>query len=116
VWFRNEQFGHFPVTQEELSQNLGYLPAASEIDIGEDVALTMNLEESERRAQEYVKTRLEPTSMETLNARYDKKSEEFTITFRVTDKNGARREVRVKYDKDGTLTGYELKQDKKDRY
>jgi len=76
----------------------------------------MNLEESEQRAQEYVKKRLEPTSMETLSARYDKKSEEFVITFRLTDKFGAKREVRVRYDKDGTLTGYELRQEKKDRY
>jgi hypothetical protein len=76
----------------------------------------MNFEESERRAQEYVKKRLEPTSMETLNVRYDKKSEEFAITFRVTDKNGAKREVRVRYDKDGAQTGYELKQEKRDRY
>ena len=84
--------------------------------VGENVSLTMNLEESERRAQEYVKKRLEPTSMETLSARYDKKSEEFAITFRLTDKFGAKREVRVRYDKDGILTGYELKQEKKDRY
>ncbi len=76
----------------------------------------MNLEESERQAQEYVKKRLEATSTETLSARYDKKYEEFVITFRIIDKFGAKREVRVRYDKDGTLTGYELRQEKRDRY
>lgn len=76
----------------------------------------MNFEEAENRAQDYVKKRLEPNSVETLSVRYDKKSEEFVVTFRITDKQGAKRQVRVKYDKDGTQTGYELKQEKRDRY
>jgi translation initiation factor IF-2 len=76
----------------------------------------LNLEEAEEEGKEYVKKRLEPTSFETLNCRYYKQSEEFVITFRVTDKNGVRRDVRVRYDKDGDQIGYELKQEKRDRY
>ncbi|OFX16723.1 hypothetical protein A3K71_03135 [archaeon RBG_16_50_20] len=76
----------------------------------------MNFEEAESRGQDYVKKRLEPISTETLSVRYDKKLEEFVVTFRITDKQGAKRQVRVKYDKDGTQTGYELKIDKRDRY
>ncbi len=30
VWFRDEQFRHLPLTQEELPQSLGSLPAPSE--------------------------------------------------------------------------------------
>ena len=76
----------------------------------------MNLEEAEEKGKEYVKKRLEPTSFETLNCRYYKQSEEFVITFRITDKNGIRRDVHVRYDKDGNQIGYELKQEKRDRY
>jgi len=76
----------------------------------------LNLEEAEEKALEYVKKRLEASSTETLNGRYYKQSEEFVITFRITDKNGIKRDVRVRYDKDGTRTGYELKQEKRDRY
>ena len=76
----------------------------------------MNFEEAEEKGKEYVKKRHEPTSLETLNCRYYKQSEEFVITFRVTDKNGVRRDIRVRYDKDGNQVGYELKQEKRDRY
>ena len=76
----------------------------------------MNFEEAESRAQDYVKKRLEPTATETLSVRYDKNSEEFIVTFKVTDKQGAKRQVRVKYDKEGTQTGYEVKTEKRDRY
>ena len=76
----------------------------------------MNFEEAESRAQDYVKKRLEPNSIETSSVRYDKKSEEFVVTFNVTDKRGAQRQVRVKYDKEGTQTGYEIKPEKRDRY
>ena len=78
--------------------------------------MALNFEEAESRAQDYIKKRLEPTSMEILSVRYDKKSEEFVVTFRVTDKQGAKRQVRVRYDKDATQTAYEIKQDKRDRY
>ena len=78
--------------------------------------MALNFEEAESRAQDYVKKRLEPNSTETLSVRYDKKSEEFVVTFRITDKQGAKRQVRVKYDKEGTQTGYELKPEKRDRY
>lgn len=80
------------------------------------VLWALNFEEAESRAQDYVKKRLETESMETLSVRYDKKAEEFVVTFRITDKQGAKRQVRVKYDKEGTQTGYELKLEKRDRY
>jgi hypothetical protein len=80
------------------------------------VLLGLNFEEAESRAQDYVKKRLDSIAVETLSVRYDKKSEEFVIAFKVTDKQGAKRQVRVRYDKDGTMTGYELKQEKRDRY
>ena len=51
-------------------------------------------------AGDYVKKRLDANSVETLSVRYDKKSEEFAVTFTVTDKQGVKRLVRVKYDKD----------------
>jgi len=72
----------------------------------------LDFEEAERRAEDYVKKRLDAKSVETLSVRYDKNSEEFTIAFTVTDKQEVKRLVRVKYDKDGTQTGYELKKDK----
>ena len=76
----------------------------------------MDFKEAESKAEDYVKNRLGTTSMETLSVRYDKKSEEFVITFTVTDKQGAKRLVRVKYDKDGIQTGYELKKEKGGSY